>query len=170
MGSGHRHRYIYPILKYANEENFRWNRFLTNLSDIKIESDKWNDIQKFWNNINTAFCSTLATNKGIGLYKELTSRQNIKDCIILLVGNTKYNIWQASYECFPRIIKDHLTKKNVIDCDKSPKAFKTFLRQQAQDDGFNILTCIIIEGSFHLDGEARDLINYVATLNMKHGE
>ena len=49
------------------------------------------------------------------------------------------------------------------------KAFKTFLRQQAQDDGFNILTCIIIEGSFHLDGEARNLINYVATLNMKHG-
>ena len=42
------------------------------------------------------------------------------------------------------------------------------MRQQAQDDGFNTLTYIIIEASPHPCGEARDLINYVVILNMKH--
>ena len=80
----------YPILKSANEKNFHWNKFLTNLANIKLESDKLNDIQKFWNSINTAFCSTLATNKGLGIYKELTSTYNIKDVVTPPIGHTQY--------------------------------------------------------------------------------
>ena len=38
---------IYPILKSANEINFYWNKFFTNLSNIKLELEKLNDIQKF---------------------------------------------------------------------------------------------------------------------------
>ena len=114
----------YPILKSANEKDFHWNRFLTKLSDIKMESDKLNDIQTFWNNINTAFYSLLATNKKIGLYKEFTRYHNTKEHTTPPVGHTQYNMGQAVNAYFYRIIKDHLTKKNEIDCDKSQKGIQ----------------------------------------------
>ena len=160
----------YPILKSANEKNFHWNKFLTNLANIKLESDKLNDIQKFWNSINTAFCSTLATNKGLGIYKELTSTYNIKDVVTPPIGHTQYAMGQAAYEHFTRIIRDHITKKETIDNEKSPNAFKILLRKQTNEDGFAILMNIVQAGSPHLGGEARDLIQYVATLKVVNGE
>ena len=36
----------YPILKSANKKKLHWNKFLTNLSNIKLESDRLNDILK----------------------------------------------------------------------------------------------------------------------------
>ena len=78
----------YPILKSANENNFHCNIFLTNLSNIKLESEKLNYIQNIWNNINTAFSSTLATDKGLVTYKELTSVYNIKDKITPPIRHT----------------------------------------------------------------------------------
>ena len=78
----------YPILKSANENNFHCNIFLTNLSNIKLESEKLKYIQNIWNNINTAFSSTLATDKGLVTYKELTSVYNIKDKITLPIRHT----------------------------------------------------------------------------------
>ena len=36
----------YPILKSANKNKFHWNKLLTNLSNIKLESDRLNDILK----------------------------------------------------------------------------------------------------------------------------
>ena len=89
----------YPILKSANEKNFHCNKFLTNLTNIKLESDKLNDIQKFWNSINTAFYSKLATNKGVGIYKELTSTYNIKHIVTPPIGHTQYAMGQAGAAC-----------------------------------------------------------------------
>ena len=160
----------YPILKFANENNFHWNKFLTNLANIKLVSEKLNDIQKIWNSINIAFWSTLATNKGLGIYKELTSTYNIKDIVTPLIGHTQYAMGQAAYEHFTRIIRDHITKKETIDNEKSPNAFKILLRQQTNEDGFAILTKIVQAGSPHLGGKTRDAIQYVATLKIINGE
>ena len=160
----------YPILKFANENNFHWNKFLTNLVNIKLESDKLNDIPKCWNSINTAFCSTLATKKGLGIYKKLISAYNNKDIVTPPIGHAQYAMVQAAYEYFIRIIRNHTTKKKTIDNEKIPNAFKILLRQQTNEDGFPILMKNFQARSPHLGEEARDLIQYVATLKIINGE
>ena len=77
---------------------------------------------------------------------------------------------QAAYKHFTRIVRDHITKKEKIDNEKSPNVFKIILRQQMNKYGFTILLKIIQAGSPYLDGEAKDLINYVATLKIINGE
>ena len=81
----------YPILKSTNKNNFHWNKFLTNLSNIKLELKKLNDIQIVWNIINTAFYLTLETNKVLDIYKEHTSVYNIKDKTISSTGHTQHS-------------------------------------------------------------------------------
>ena len=143
---------------------------MTNLTNIKLELDKLNDIQNFWNSINNAFYSTLEKNKGLGIYKELTSTYNIKDTITPPICHTQYTMGQAAYEHFNRIIMGCITKKETIDNEKNPNSFKILLRQQMNEDGFKILMRIFQTGSPHLGGEARDLINHVATLKIIEGE
>ena len=84
------------------------------------------DIQKNWNTINTTFCSTLATNNELGIYKELTSTYNIQDILTPFIENTQYVVVQAAYKYFARIVRDHITKKETIDNEKIPNAFKHF--------------------------------------------
>ena len=136
---------------------------------IKLESDKLNDIQTFWKSINTALYSTLSTNKGLGIYKELTSIYNIKDTITPPKGHTQYYMGQTAYEHFTIIIRDYITNKKVIDNEKIHNVFKILTRQQINEDVFIILMKIVQTGSLHLGGEARGLTNYVAILKIIKG-
>ena len=100
----------------------------------------------------------------------ISSTYNIKDIVTPPIGHTQYAMGQAAYEHFTRIIRDYITKKETIDNEKSPNAFKILLRQQTNEDGFAILMKKFQAGSPQLGGEARDLIQYVATLKIINGE
>ena len=63
-----------------------------------------------------------------------------------------------------RILRDHLLKTTTIPYDKAPTTFITSTRSKIDQDGFRILHQIIYLGSPQLDGEERDLYNYVLTL------
>ena len=113
----------YPILKSANEKNFHLKKLLVNLSNIKLESEKLNDIQNLWKSINTTSCSTLVTDKGLRKHQEGTSTYNIKDIITPTMRYTLYAIYQVAYEHFTKIIRDYITKKENIYNEKSPNTF-----------------------------------------------
>ena len=113
------HINTYPILTFTNEQNLHWNKSLINLSNIILKSDKLHDIPKFYNSVNTTFFSTLATNKRMGVYKELTSLYNIKDKITLPTGHIQHTMGQTACEHVARIIRDHITKKETIVNEKS---------------------------------------------------
>ena len=129
-----------------------------------MESEKSNDIQQLWYSINSVFCSTLAKNKGLGIYKEFTSTYNIKYISTLPIGYSQYTMGQATYEHFTRIIRDHITKKEAIANYKSQISFKIILHQRTNEDGFKIPMQIFQAGSPHLGVESRDIINYIAKL------
>ena len=76
----------------------------------------------------------------------------------------------CAYENYKRVLRDHLLKKDTIDKETSPKAFRTLTKNQLNKDGFDILVKIIIKGSPQLGGDERDLVNYVKDLKIQDGE
>ena len=146
MGSTHRHRYI-PDPQVCKRKELRLENVLVNLSNIKL-GVTFNT----FGTVSTAFWSTLATNKGLGIYKELTGTSNIKDTITPPIGHTQYATGRSTYKHLARIIRDHITKKETIDNEKSPNVFKIMLRQQMNEDVFIILRKIVQDGNHHQDG------------------
>ena len=80
--------------------------------------------QKFRNSINTVFYLTLETNKGIGLYKELTSTYNVKDKITPPYRHTQHSMGKGVYNHFSKIIRDNITKKEIIDSNTKTKSIQ----------------------------------------------
>ena len=83
------------------------------------------------------------------------------------LGHTQRNQTMCAYENFTRVLRDHLLKKDSIDKETSPKAFRTLTKNQLNKDDFDILTKIVIKGSPQLGGDERDLVNYVKELKLK---
>ena len=79
-----------------------------NLKEIKLEGDSLQQLQKFWHAMDTAFTSTLNSNKGLGEYEKLTENYSVKQTLVPTQGHTQHNEAQASYNNFTRIIRDHL--------------------------------------------------------------
>ena len=120
--------------------------------------------------MDTAFTSTLKSNKGLGEYEKLTENYSIKEILVPPQGHTQHNEAQASYNNFTRIIRDHLLKTETIKKSMSPKVYKCMIKNQLEKDSFEILTRIIINGSPQLGGDDRDLGEYVRGFIIEDGE
>ena len=158
----------YPILK--NEKFNHWSKYNDNVKNIVLEGDNLMDLQKFWNTMDTAFTSTVNANKGLGEYETLTETYSAVKILVPPPGHTQRNQGLEAYKNFTRVLRDHLLKKNTINKDVCPKAYKCLTKNQLQKDGFDILTRIMVTGSPQLGGIERDLTKYVEELVIKEGE
>ena len=158
----------YPILK--DEKINHWSKFNEHLKNIKLEGDSLVQLRKFWNAVDTAYNTTLVTNQGIGRYENLTPTYSIKDKITPPVGHTLHDYTIAVYAKISRVVHTFITKETTITIDASSKAYRTMVKHQMEEDGFKLLTEIIISGSPQLGGEARDLIVYTSRLDYEDGE
>ena len=91
------------------------------------------ELQMFWNALNTAFMSSLNSNKGLGDYDKLQGEFSVFD---ILVPPHK-----------------HLLKKENIGKGTNPKGYRCLTKNQLNKDGFFILT--------KTSGNERDLAIYV---------
>ena len=159
---------VYPILK--NEKGNHWSKYNDNVKNVILEGDNLMDLQKFWSAMDTAFTSTVNANKGLGEYETLTEKYSAVETLVPPPGHTQRNQGMEAYKNFTRVLRDHLLKKNTINKDVCPKAYKCLTKNQLQKDGFDILTRIIVTGSPQLGGAERDLTKYVEELVIKDGE
>ena len=158
----------YPILK--NEKYNHWSKYNDNLKNIVLEGDNLMDLQKFWNAMDTAFSSTLNANKGLEEYDKLTDTYSAIDILVPPLGHTQRNQGMMAYRNFTRVLRDHLLKKDTINKEVCPMAYKCLTKNKLEKDGFDILTRIILKGSPQLGGEERDLTIYVEGLAAQDGE
>ena len=113
---------IYPILK--QDKINHWSKYNDNLKNIKLEGDSLIELQKFWNALDTAFTSTLNTNKGLGDYDKLQSTFSAWEVLVPSMEHTQRNQAIYTYENFTRALRDHLLKKETIDKGTSPKEYR----------------------------------------------
>ena len=99
----------YPILK--QDKMNHWLKYNDNLKNVKLEGDTLMDLQKFWNTLNTAFVSTLNTNKRLGDYDKLQSTFSASDELVLPLRHTQRNQVMYLYENYTRVLRDHLLKR-----------------------------------------------------------
>ena len=81
----------------------------------------------------------------------MTAGYNIKDILVPPVGQTSRTKGLAAYDNFARTLRDHLLKKDTVDKDAFPKSYRCLLKYWMEQDGFVLLTTIIIHGSPQLE-------------------
>ena len=129
------------------------SKYNDNLKNVKLKGDTLVEFQKFLNALNIVFTTILNENKGLRDYDKLPSTFSASDVLIPPLGHTQRNQAMCAYENYKRVLRDHLLKKDTIDKETSPKAFRTLTKNQLNKDGFDILTKIIIKGSPQLGGD-----------------
>ena len=83
-------------------------------------------------------------NKGLGFYDKLQSTFFASDVLFQPLGYIQRNQAMCAYENYTRVLRDHLLKKDTIDKETSPKAFRNLENNQLNKDGFDIRTKTIL--------------------------
>ena len=122
-------------------------KYNDNLKNIELEGDDLMQLPKNWSIIDTSFNSIIVSNKGICKYKDLHNSYSISDILIPPICHTQHKEGNASYEKNAGVLHDYLLKENTTRKEKAPKAYKTLIQSQIEEDGYIILTKIIIDGS-----------------------
>ena len=78
------------------------------MKHITLQGDDLLALQYFWNSIDTALTTTLASGKAIVDYASLTSSQTSKEILFPDPYHDDFNICYSVYIQLGRILRDHL--------------------------------------------------------------
>ena len=87
----------WPLIKTSLHKSFHWSKFNDNLKNITLQGDGLLDLQHFWNSIDTALTTTLASSKAIGEYASLNSSHTSKHILVPDPNHADFNICQSVY-------------------------------------------------------------------------
>ena len=110
----------------------------------------------FWNALNTAFMSSLNSNKGLGDYDKLQGEFLVFDILLPPHKHTQRSQETSAYKNYTRVLRGYLLKKENIGKGTNPKGYRCLTKNQLNKDGFVILT--------KTSGNERDLAIYVKEL------
>ena len=103
-------------------------------------------------------------------YRNLTNAFYPEQQLIPPTGQPYFTEISQAYMQFSRVVREFLLLGMTIKKNNSPKAYRTLLTNKLQRDGFHLLWIITYKNSPQLGGIARDLQEYVGSLNIIDGE
>ena len=159
----------YPILQ-TYESTSRYSRLAPMLDTIILKGDNVMEIRQFYNLINTAIMTSLASMKFLPDYDDLTTTFDYESHIVPPSNHTQFEDAQNAYKQYGRTLLLHLQKQTTIPSNSAPA---TAIKQQENSMatcGFKMLFEIITSMSPQLGGQYRDLQQYVDTLVIADGE
>lgn len=90
----------YPLLKSSSNRYNHWSAFKKNLQNIMLQDDSISSVAQFWNNINSAFMSTLKTDLGCHEYKDLTHMSHPELTLIPVKSDARAKSCVLAYNNF----------------------------------------------------------------------
>ena len=126
------------------KRHFDWNKFSKTLEDLKMQGDSLTYIKLFWNSVDTVLTLTLHPQNGIGEYKDLAVSSSILYVVVPPKVYTHYKIYEPAYDQLSRMLMNHLLKQGTITLEISPGVFHTLTKYKIEEDGFNLLTRIVL--------------------------
>ena len=140
------------------------------LDTIILKGDNVMEIRQFYNLINTAIMTSLASMKFLPDYDDLTTTFDYESHIVPPSNHTQFEDAQNAYKQYGRTLLLHLHKQTTIPSNSAPA---TAIKQQENSMatcGFKMLFEIITSMSPQLGGQYRDLQQYVDMLVIVDGE
>ena len=146
----------YPLLKSSSNKNHHWEKFKDNLGNLTLSSDSVLSLQNFWYHINTAFSTTLATDKGIKSYDKLTMFYNFKTLLLPNPTHPSYHQSETTFENLSNILHCKLLEDKTITREKSPNTYNLLQAHRLNPSGFDLLKHIDFGLSPQLGGQSHD--------------
>ena len=159
----------YPILRSVTKQS-HFSTLSKMIEPIQLEADDLASIQIFYDRINAAIMTTLSSNKFLPDYVDLPFNFDHRDHLLPEPTHTQYNDATNIYKNMSRTILRHLQAQTTINHDNAPKTAIILRERSMMECGFDLLLEIIVKMSPQLGGYARDLEDYVKTLQISDGE
>ena len=160
----------YPILNSTDSKYNHFAKFRSYLEDLELQGDNLKDIKKWWNSINSKLMTTLGTNKALPQYKDLTPNYNPRETLIPPPEHPQHDEATQAYENFSQQILDYIIDNDSIKEKNAPIMYQYAVEEQMAEDGFELLTRLVIKASPQLGGDARNPANIVSNLTVNNGE
>ena len=128
------------------------------------------EIRQFYNIINTAIMTSLASMKFLPDYDDLTEMFDYNNHIIPQSDHTQYEDAHNAYKQSGRTLLLHLQKGTTIPANTAPVAAIKQQENSMVNCRFEMLFNIITHMSPQLGGQYRDTQAYVETLVISEGE
>ena len=113
---------------------------------------------------------TLKSNKCLPAYKDLTPSYDPRISLIPPVAHTQHQEGDEAYKQFSRELLDYLLDNDTIQRKNAPQIYQYYAENQMEEDGFLLLTKIVVKASPQLGGESRDLTDLIKSLTTNNGE
>ena len=160
----------YPLLKSTNDKNSHFSKFRSLLERLTLQGDNLQDVKKWWSAINSKLMMTLKSNKCLPAYKDLTPSYDPRTSLIPPVAHTQHQEGDEAYKQFSRELLDYMLDNDTIQRKNAPQIYQYYAENQMEEDGFLLLTKIVVKASPQLGGESRDLTDLVKSLTTNNGE
>ena len=159
----------FPILQ-TYESTSKFSRLAPMLEPIVLKGDNVMQIRQFYNQINTALMTSLASMKFYPEYDDLKPGFEHYNHVVPPKDHTQYEDACNAHKQYGNVILLHLMKQTTIPSNLAPLTSVKQQENSMETCGFEMLSKIIKAMSPQLGGQYRDLQEYVDTLNISEGE
>ena len=166
--ANHSHRYW----KIAREDNFEPHCFQSFIKELTLQDDSLHSLRLFYNKIRHAMHTTFKKHTDIlPNFDSLTNNINFAD--LLIPANDQYigyKTIKSIYHWFSDSISNLLLDTQAINPKRAPKAHQIVITNRNINDGWKMLTLLLIKRCPFLGGKTLDVASEITLLRINSND